>query len=768
MPNGRLSQRLRILKDELFPSYLSFQLDPVFGGINVIYLFLLFALLALGVVTVYSASYQYSAIVLKDSEYFFTRQLQALVVGLLGFWFALRVDVNLFMRKWLAWSIYGIAIFLCALCAVAFLSSELHLGFGHYIKLVRCTSEGRCRWIEIGPISFQTSEFARFAIVLFLARYGAVKKGELGKGWGYIKSLFYTGLLALPLLLQTHISGAAIVIALALLMVWAGGLKTFKIAVFAIGFGALGLFAAKLTGYGWDRIERLYDILKLRVDPTDQLARSMEAFATGGLFGVGLGNGVHKFGYLPEIHTDFIFAHLAEEQGIVVALVMLVAFMFLFRWGLALAGRLSNDYQSLLAFGLSAALVLPAFLNMLVAVGMFFPTGVPFPLLSYGGSSLVVNLFMFGLLLNLSARAFEETLEKPVRWIIAGGGTGGHVVPGIALAQRIVERWPQDHVAFIGVGSPAENRLLSNSGFDLRKIKAVPFVGQKGFRALVAIIKNLFATFKALGLLIKINPDRVIGVGGYVSVPVVLASWILRIPTAIFEPDAKGGKANQFLARFSSIVFVAFESAARRYPQKKTEVIGPLVRREFFKLSEWRDSRPNGFIVFVVGGSQGSHSLVNALSNALPNLVDLRDVLVIYCQARSEDKELIEGAMARFGFAGEVRTFFDKVWILYAWADLVISRAGANAIYELCAAKKPAILVPYPHALAHQAKNAEMLASVGAAEVVADSEFTGELLAQRIKFYVQNVQKLRDMEKAYEKIDLKDGAAKMVELIRSR
>jgi len=762
VPHRQLAQRLKILKDEVFPDFASFRIDPVFGGMDVIYFFFLFALLALGIVTVYSASYQYSSIVLNDSDYFLVRQLQAAILGLLGFWLALRLDVNLLMKKWVSWSIYGFAVALCALCAVVGIGEKLHIGFVNHIRFVHF------RWVRIGPINFQTSELARFAVVLFLARYGAIKRAELERGRGYIIALIYAGFLALPLLLQPHLSGAAIVIILALGMIWASGSNILKIAAPAMGLGALGLVAAKVTGYGWERIRMLRDLLFLTVDSRDQMARSMEAFATGGLSGVGLGAGVHKFGSLPEIHTDFIFAHLAEEQGIVIAIAMLIAFMFLFKWGLTLAEKLSNPYQSLLAFGLSAAFVLPAFLNMLVAIGMFFPTGVPFPLLSYGGSSLVINLFMFGLLLNLSARAFEETLEKPVRWVIAGGGTGGHVVPGIALAQRIVERWPQDHVVFVGVGSAAENRLLSIAGFDSRKIKAAPVVGQKGFRVIGAIFKNLFATFGAIKLLMKVNPDRVIGIGGYVSVPVVLAAWFLRIPCALFEPDAKGGLANRFLAKFSTVVFVAFEKALKRYPQKKTDFVGPLVRLEFFKLDEWIENKPGGFIVFVVGGSQGSHVLASALSRALTHLVDLRNDLIIYCQAREEDKASIENEMAKLGFVGEVRTFFDNVWILYAWADLIISRAGANSVYELCAAKKPAILIPYPHALGHQEKNAEVLVDAGAAEMIRDEEFSGDVIAQKIKFYFQNPAKLRAMSEAYKNINLQDGATKTVEMVRSR
>ena len=753
-PYRNLWGRLAILKDEVFPRYESFSIDPVFGGADAIYVFFLFGFLALGVVNVYSSSYQYAAIVLRNSEFFLTRQLVALAVGLVAFWFALRFNVGLLGRRWFANAIF-VAAFL--MCTVATVGHKLHLGFVDY------------RWIKLGPMRFQPSEFARVAVVLFLAHYLSERRELVNNIRGYVPALALAGLLAAPLMIQPHVSGAAMVLILALVMLWVAGLSWWKVAVPAGVLGAAGLIYAKeKIPYAMSRIKALADLFLLRVDWTDQVPRSMEAFSSGGLWGKGLGEGLLKFGYLSEIHTDFIYAHLAEEQGLILAVAIPVVFLLVLRWSIRLSDSFRDSHRSLLAFGLGVALVLPAFLNMLVALGMFFPTGVPFPFLSYGGSALMMNLFVFGLLLNLSARAFEETLERPVRWVIAGGGTGGHVVPGIALAQRITERWPKDYVVFVGVGSAVERRLLAGLGFEARTVRAWPVVGRRGLGFVWAALKNLVAAFGAMGLLARIRPDRVIGVGGYASVPVVVAAWLMRIPRVIFEPDATGGRANRLLARIAGMVFVAFESAARNYPPNKTQVVGPLIRREFFTARGSPGDKPAEFVLLLIGGSQGSRALVKALTDALPKLAEFRDKLFVYCQAREEDEAAVRERLRDSGVRGEVRTFFAEVWNLYAQADLVVSRAGANAIYELMAVRKPAILIPYPHALGHQEKNARRLVDAGAAEMVRDDELNGELLAERIAFYIQHPERLREMAVAYRGMKVEDGAERLVEMVRGR
>ncbi|HDH97425.1 MAG TPA: UDP-N-acetylglucosamine--N-acetylmuramyl-(pentapeptide) pyrophosphoryl-undecaprenol N-acetylglucosamine transferase, partial [Proteobacteria bacterium] len=334
---------------------------------------------------------------------------------------------------------------------------------------------------------------------------------------------------------------------------------------------------------------------------------------------------------------------------------------------------------------------------------------------------------------------------------------------------RIAERWPRDHVVFMGLDSAIEKRMLAGLGFEFKKVRAAPVVGRRGLGLVRAVLKNLFAVFGAVRAIVEAKPDRVVGIGGYVSVPVVLAAWLLRIPRVIFEPDAAGGRANRFLARFANTVFVAFESAKERYPEHKTYVVGPLVRKEFLDLGRWSaDAKRGWFVLLLLGGSQGSHSLVKALAEALPHLVDLRDELFIFCQARAEDRAFIEERMSDHGFSGEVQTFFEHIWSLYSCATLVVSRAGANAIFELCFARKPAILVPYPHALGHQEANARQLVEIGAAEMIRDEDLSGKVLADRIRFYMRAPEVLQKMREAYGPPGFEDGAMKMAEIIRGR
>ncbi|HYQ81686.1 MAG TPA: undecaprenyldiphospho-muramoylpentapeptide beta-N-acetylglucosaminyltransferase, partial [Anaeromyxobacteraceae bacterium] len=295
-----------------------------------------------------------------------------------------------------------------------------------------------------------------------------------------------------------------------------------------------------------------------------------------------------------------------------------------------------------------------------------------------------------------------------MRLLVAGGGTGGHVFPGIALAEEVVTRHPQNDVVFVGTSRGLEAAVVPQAGFPFERIEVQ---GLKG-KGLSAVLRGLLllprALWRSLLILRGWRPDVVVGVGGYASGPVVLAAWLLRIPTAVQEQNAVAGVTNRVLGPFVKAAFTAFPEAARHFARRKVFQLGNPIRRALLENYMRPRARHDRLTVLIFGGSQGAHALNMRVVEALPHLADLRDSISITHQTGPRDREAVEKGYRACGFEPDVREFITDMSGAYAGADLVVCRAGATTLAELTVCKKPSILIPFPAAADnHQVLNAE-------------------------------------------------------------
>src|ERR1051325_6021284 len=350
--------------------------------------------------------------------------------------------------------------------------------------------------------------------------------------------------------------------------------------------------------------------------------------------------------------------------------------------------------------------------------------------------------------------------------LIAAGGTGGHIYPGIAVAQEIRRRNANSQVHFVGTARGLETRLVPQAGFELSLIESA---GLKNVRlgarlkGIVVLPRSFVSTRK---LLRQFQPDVAVGAGGYVSGPVVLTAALMNRPTLVMESNALPGWTNRVLARFVDRAAVSFEQALP-YFRGKAKVSGNPVRREFFEIPP-KQREPGKFSLLVFGGSQGARAINEAMMAALPKLKELAVELRIKHQTGPADFEKVKAAYeaAGWGERGDVRSYIDNMMADFAEADLVLCRAGATTTAELIAAGKASIMVPFPFAADdHQRKNAEALQAAGAARMILQQDLSGEKLAAEIAKLVQAPQDLDRMEAASRKLAHGDAAAAAVDII---
>ena len=328
-----------------------------------------------------------------------------------------------------------------------------------------------------------------------------------------------------------------------------------------------------------------------------------------------------------------------------------------------------------------------------------------------------------------------------MRAIIAGGGTGGHVIPALAIAHELQLRYGAE-VLFIGTPRGIENKLVPAAGFPLELIQ-------------VGALKNVTVATRASTLLDlpkallrcrqihkKFQPQVVIGVGGYASGPGMLAAWLLRIPTLAFEPNVVPGFANRAVARLVSAAAVHFAETQRYF--RNARVTGVPVRQDFFQISQRpTSSRPT---LLVFGGSQGAQAINRVMRESLEELKLNVPGLYIIHQTGERDYNETQSAYLRAGISAEVTAFIQQMPAAFAQADLLLSRSGASTVAEVAAAGKAAIFVPFPRAADdHQLRNAQALEREGAALLIPEAEVTRVRLVQTIRGLFADPEKLRSM-----------------------
>lgn len=328
-----------------------------------------------------------------------------------------------------------------------------------------------------------------------------------------------------------------------------------------------------------------------------------------------------------------------------------------------------------------------------------------------------------------------------MKLIIAGGGTGGHLFPGIAIAEEFLELDPANQVLFVGTERGIEARAVPAAGYRLELISAAGIRGKHGFSQLSGAAKMLYGYAQSRKILKEFQPDLVLGVGGYASLPMVLAAGGMRIPRFIHEQNAIPGQTNRLLARFVNRVFITLEESARYFPKDSTLLTGNPLRRQILHLVEGMQHAGDDSVVsdrpklnlFVFGGSQGAHAINMAMIAALPMLNDSPVKLDITHQTGEKDHEEVVAAYRSAGVTAKAPPFISDMAAEYAKADLIICRAGATTIAEVTACGKACLFIPFPHAVDdHQRKNAESLLKKDACLVMLEQELSGEQLARTV------------------------------------
>jgi len=354
-----------------------------------------------------------------------------------------------------------------------------------------------------------------------------------------------------------------------------------------------------------------------------------------------------------------------------------------------------------------------------------------------------------------------------MRWVIAGGGTGGHLFPGMAIAEAFVEREKGNEVLFIGTEKGIEARILPGGKFPLRTIKAKPIQGKSLLEKVKAIWSLPMAISEAYSILRKFQPQLVLGVGGYASGPTLLAAFFLGIKRAIQEQNVMPGMTNRILKWFSQRIFVSFEEAKEYFPDKKTVVTGNPIRKEFFaslKKDKEKMKEKGRFTLLIFGGSAGAHRINQAMIEALGHLQGIKSSLKIIHQTGKEDLDFVSKAYREKGFDALVGPFFEDMATYYQVSDLVICRSGASTVAELAVCGKAALLIPYPYAAHHhQLINAKKLVDLGAARMILDQELNGRVIAQTILQLYDHPEERVRMEETIQRLGKPRAAEEIVD-----
>lgn len=355
------------------------------------------------------------------------------------------------------------------------------------------------------------------------------------------------------------------------------------------------------------------------------------------------------------------------------------------------------------------------------------------------------------------------------RWIIAGGGTGGHVTPALALGEAIAARG--EEVLFIGSTHGLESRLVPLAGFRLEVLPSEQFMGRNLWGRLRGALSIVRSVVSAHRIIRKFDADAVLSVGGYAAMPAALAAWTSRRPLFLVEPNAIPGRVNRLTARFARSVFVGFEVTRRRLPAgTDSRCVGVPLRRALYRAfaDGKRTQRPTTPLrILVFGGSQGARQLNENVPEALARLA--KNSVEVFHQTGEADRETVSSRYAELGIPADVVAFEVDMPKRYRWADLAICRAGALTVAELALAGMPALLVPYTFAADdHQTANARALETAGAARCLKGNPLDPASLAQNVAEFVTSPGRLLRMREAATRLARPNAAKEIIDHCVSR
>jgi UDP-N-acetylglucosamine--N-acetylmuramyl-(pentapeptide) pyrophosphoryl-undecaprenol N-acetylglucosamine transferase len=351
-----------------------------------------------------------------------------------------------------------------------------------------------------------------------------------------------------------------------------------------------------------------------------------------------------------------------------------------------------------------------------------------------------------------------------MRIVIAGGGTGGHLFPGIAIAEEFIERDKRAKALFIGTQRGIESRILGRSGYELCTIDVE---GIKG-RGIMALLKGLYqipqSMWQSRKILKQFDPGMVIGVGGYASGPAVMAAYFMGVPTAVAEQNAVPGMTNKILGKFVDKIFLTYADTTKSFSPAKVIVSGNPVRAAFKSIRDLSPKKNNRRMLLIFGGSQGAAAINKNVVDMMPFLQKMKDKLHVLHQTGAKEVDFVRAAYDQFGISADVTDFIVDMADAYRRADLIICRAGATSLAEITAAGKAPILIPFPYAIYdHQTKNAQVLADAGAAIMINEKDLSGDKLFEAVADLLNDPKKLHVMEKNSAKQGKINAATTIVE-----
>jgi UDP-N-acetylglucosamine--N-acetylmuramyl-(pentapeptide) pyrophosphoryl-undecaprenol N-acetylglucosamine transferase len=346
----------------------------------------------------------------------------------------------------------------------------------------------------------------------------------------------------------------------------------------------------------------------------------------------------------------------------------------------------------------------------------------------------------------------ERSLDRApraLRVVMAGGGTGGHLFPGLAIAQEFMARNERNTVLFVSTGNPLERSVLSEAHFKLETITAEGIKGRGLWNQGKSALKIPRGIIESVRILKNFQPDLTVGLGSYSAGPVVVGAWLMRTKIVLHEQNILPGITNRILACLADRIYVSFDDTKRRFEPQKTRVTGNPVRKEL--LNHHKDVSNDvavdskSFCVLIIGGSQGAHRINMTVVEALSHLAQKEKLYFIH-QTGAADEQTVKAAYQREGIAARVQSFFRHMAPLYKRADLIICRAGATTVAEVTAVGKAVIFIPFPFAADnHQALNADTLAREGAAEMILEKDLNARNLGRRIDYYATHPEALETM-----------------------
>lgn len=341
-----------------------------------------------------------------------------------------------------------------------------------------------------------------------------------------------------------------------------------------------------------------------------------------------------------------------------------------------------------------------------------------------------------------------------MRVIFAGGGTGGHLYPAIAMAQEVLRRDPASRVLFVGTPEGIESRILSKEGLELKTIRVKGLKGKKRMEQIRALLGLPRALKDSLSILRSFQPEVVVGVGGYASGPLVLASFFMGRKTALQEQNSIPGITNRILGKLVDRIYTAYVESHSYFPEKKILQTGNPIREGFGGAGREEALRhfsldPDRKTVLVLGGSLGAHA-INRIVSDMVRTEDWKRLPVQFLHQTGEaDYQEVLKDYGASGVRASVHPYVHEIAQAYAAADLAVSRAGAVALAELCVSGVPSVLIPFPYAADdHQLHNARVMAHAGAAEVLVQEEVTAGKLGERIQVLLADPVRLEKMSKA--------------------